>query len=57
MTIIAIYVDDLLILSNNVQNLSTLKKELSKFFEMNDLGEPQQLLGINISRDQTKGKI
>lgn len=30
--IIAVYVDDLLILSNNVQKLSTLKKELSENF-------------------------
>ena len=57
LTIIAVYVDDLLILSNNMQKLSMIKEELSRNFEMKDLGEPKQLLGLNISRDRAAGKI
>ena len=37
--------------------LVKLKKELSKSFEMKHLGSVRQILGINISRDRTNGKL
>lgn len=55
--IITVYVDDLLILSNNEEGLLILKKELSRTFKMKDLGEATYLLGLAITRDRKAGKI
>lgn len=55
--IIAIYVDDLLILTNNEKTKVLLKGKLSQKFDMKDLGEARYLLGMNITRDRKSGKI
>ena len=49
---IALYVDDLLIMCNNIDKLIQLKQHLSKLFEMKDLGEAHYVLGIQIERDR-----
>jgi hypothetical protein len=54
---VAIYVDDLLILGSNLNSVNDLKAELSKRFEMKDLGEAHYCLGIEIARDRRKGSI
>jgi hypothetical protein len=51
-TIIALYVDDLLIASNSIQGVNILKKALSLRFSMKDLGEAHYVLGIQIDRDR-----
>ena len=55
--IVAVYVDDLLILANNVKTIDQIKEELSQKFEMTDLGEAHYCLGIQIIRDRQKGII
>ena len=50
--IIALYVDDLLMLSNNLQALEKLKYRLGSVFEMTDLGSVHYILGIKITRDR-----
>ncbi len=55
--IVALYVDDLLILGNSKKDIAALKGELSKRFEMKDLGPAKVMLGIEITRDRTNRKI
>jgi hypothetical protein len=50
---IALYVDDLLLLSNSLKRLIDMKQELSRLFEMKDLGEAHYILGIQIQRNRT----
>src|SRR5271169_1952510 len=52
--IIAIYVDDLLILTETLMAMTELKLELKKAFEMTDCGELHYFLGISITRDRSK---
>ena len=55
--ILLLYVDDMLIVSRDTGKIDKLKKELSKSFQMKDLGSASQILGIRISRDRTNGKL
>lgn len=57
LAIIAIYVDDLLILTNNENTRVSLKEKLSQKFDMKDLGEARYLLGMNITRNRKTGKV
>ena len=50
--LVALYVDDLLLLANSLDGLSALKKDLSTRFSMTDLGEAHYILGIQIDRDR-----
>ena len=54
---ILLYVDDLLVISNDLRRLKSIKAELSKRFEMKDLGEAQFILGIQIQRDRAQRRI
>lgn len=54
---IAVYVDDLLVLSNDRQIKEEIKAELKKQFKMKDLGEAKLCLGMRITRDRKQGKI
>ena len=47
-----LYVDDILLIGNDVGVLSSVKEWLSKQFQMNDLGEASYVLGIQIIRDR-----
>jgi transposase InsO family protein len=55
--IMAIYVDDLIILANDLPALEKLKTDLAERFEMKDLGEAQFCLGIQIVRDRARKTI
>ena len=46
-----------MIVSRDTGKINKLKNELSKSFEMKDLGSASQILGIRISRDRTNGKL
>lgn len=48
--VICLYVDDILIASNSLPRLNMFKKNLSKCFDMKDLGEARFVLGIEIIR-------
>jgi len=53
--ILALYVDDMLIVGANMAKIDRLKKQLSENFEIKDLGPANQILGMRISRDKSKG--
>jgi hypothetical protein len=55
--ILILYVDDILLASNDVSLLQETKRFLSSHFEMKDLGEARFVLGIEIHRDRTKGVL
>lgn len=44
--LIALYVDDLLIALNNISELKPVKDEYLNRFKIEDLGEPQEGLGL-----------
>ncbi|CAM8878001.1 unnamed protein product [Rhodiola kirilowii] len=52
-----LYVDDMLIAGSSAQEVSKLKKQLSKRFAMKDLGEGKQILGMRIECDRKAGKL
>ncbi|KAL2239399.1 UNVERIFIED_CONTAM: Retrovirus-related Pol polyprotein from transposon TNT 1-94 [Sesamum indicum] len=55
--ILLLYVDDMLIAGSNVKEINRLKDQLSRKFDMKDLGEARQILGMKITRDKGIGKI
>ena len=55
-TYIAVYVDDLLIVSGDMTYINEVKAKLTERFKMTDLGPAQQYLGIEIIREE-KGSI
>ena len=57
LTIIGLYVDDLLIAGNNRSEINNIKTDLSRKFEMKDLGEANTILGIQITRNKKEKKI
>ena len=52
--IIALYVDDLFILSDSIPKLKQFKQQLASTFEMMDMGEARFILGIKIDHDRIK---
>lgn len=55
--ILLLYVNDMLIVGRNPSRIDKLKKQLSKFFAMKDLGPTKQILGIRIYRDRKEKKL
>ena len=51
---LVLYVDDILMIGNDVSVLQSVKIWLSKNFSMKDLGEATYILGIKIYRDRFK---
>ena len=49
---LVLYVDDILLIGNDVGKLSEVKVWLAKQFDMKDLGEAAYILGIQIFRDR-----
>ncbi|KAI3703981.1 hypothetical protein L1987_74182 [Smallanthus sonchifolius] len=49
-----LYVDDILIIGNNIHVLDKVKQWLRSCFAMKDLGEAAYILGIKIYRDRSK---
>ena len=47
---LVLYVDDILLIGNDVETLSNVKKWLAEQFQMKDLGEASYILGIQIIR-------
>ena len=46
--ILLLYVDDILIAGPSIEEIKNLKRELSKQFEMKDLGSAKQIFGMKI---------
>jgi hypothetical protein len=53
-TFLVLYVDDILIMGNDIPTLQGVKAWLEKCFSMKDLGEAAYILGIKIYRDRSK---
>ena len=56
MVFLVLYVDDILLIGNNVETLLNVKKWLAEQFQMKDLGEASYILRIQIIRDR-KNKL
>ncbi|GJT00713.1 retrotransposon protein, putative, ty1-copia subclass [Tanacetum coccineum] len=52
-----LYVDDILLMGNNIPMLQDVKSWLGKCFSMKDLGEAAYILGIKIYRDRSRRLI
>jgi hypothetical protein len=51
---LVLYVDDMLLIGNDVQMLNGVKEYLNSKFSMKDLGEAAYVLGIKIYRDRSR---
>ena len=56
MVFLVLYVDDILLIRNDVETLSNVKKWLVEQFQMKDLGEASYIIGIQVIRDR-KNKL
>ena len=52
-TIVAVYVDDLIIISKTAEEMRTIKKNLLARFKMKDIGRLHYCLGVNIEEDES----
>jgi len=52
-----LYVDDILLIGNNIPMLESIKTSLKNSFSMKDLGEAAYILGIKIYRDRSRRLI
>ena len=55
--ILLLYVDEMLIVGQNANMIQKLKMELSKTFDMKDLGSAKRILGMEILRDRKASKL
>ena len=53
-TFLVLYVDDILLIGNEVGVMSSIKVWLSSQFDMKDLGKANFILGIKLWRDRNK---
>ncbi|KAJ9546970.1 hypothetical protein OSB04_019513 [Centaurea solstitialis] len=56
-TFLVLYVDDILLIENDVPTLQSVKAWLSKCFQMKDLGEAAYILDIKIYRNRSRRLI
>ena len=54
---LVLYVDDILLMGNDIPSLQAVKTWLSKNFSMKDLGDATYILGIRIYRDRSRRLI
>src|SRR5271163_2763352 len=52
--IIALYVDDMIILGRKMSAVQEIKDSLSREYNMKDLGEVRNVLGLRVQRDRSK---
>ena len=55
--IVAVYVDDKMMLSKNKEKIEKLKKQLAHEYDMTDLGKARWILGMEIICDRDKRMI
>ena len=55
--ILSIYVDDILLFSNDTSMLDEEKKLIGSKFKIDDMGEVKYILGMLIRRDRERGKM
>jgi hypothetical protein len=54
---LVLYVDDILLIRNDISMMEVVKSSLRKSFSMKDLGATIYILGIKIYRDRSKRLI
>jgi hypothetical protein len=54
---VALYVDDILLIGNNMDTLNEVKKQVSSKFDMKDLCATNFILGVDIKRDIATRKL
>ena len=54
---LVLYVDDILLASSDLALLIETKHFLSSHFEMKDMGEASYVIGIEVHRDRSRGKL
>ena len=55
--ILAVYVDDLIIMTKSEDQMMTIKEDLKRGFKMKDLGELHYCLGISVVKDHRRGSM
>ena len=55
--IVLLYVDDMLVVGSNMQEINVLKQKLANSFAMKDFGAAKQILGMRIIRDRKNKKL
>jgi len=55
--ILLLYVDDMLAVGSNMQEINLLKRKLVNSFAMKDFGAAKQILGMRITRDRKNCKL
>ena len=55
--ILLLYVDDILVVGYNMQDINVLKNKLSNSFAMKDLGATNKILGMRITIDRKNCKL
>jgi hypothetical protein len=55
--ILVLYVDDMLLERKIITKINRLKAQMPRTFDMKELGEEKQILGMEIFRDRRNGKI
>ena len=56
-SIVALYVDDLIIACSNIQMFKDLKKEIKKQYHMKILGEIKHILGMDVEIDPVTQEV
>jgi len=54
MVVIAVYVDDLIVAANTMEEMTNVKECLSRQFRMKDLGKLQYCLGITVEQNEAQ---
>jgi hypothetical protein len=54
---VVLYVDDMLLVANNMDVIKEVKSQLSSKFDMKDLGDANFILGMEIKRDHANSKL
>ena len=55
--ILVLFVDDMLVVGSNMQDINVLEKKLDNSFAMNDLGTINKILGMRITRNRKNFKL
>ena len=52
MAIIAVYVDDLIVMTKTAEEMQQIKKSLASHFQVKDMGKLHYCLGIHVEQDE-----
>ena len=55
--VLLLYLDDILVVGSNMQDINVLKRKLAKSFTIKDLGVAKKILSMRITRDKKNRKL